>query len=130
ANCANPFTGQCPCERISCLNQVFFFQAEDGIRYSSVTGVQTCALPIFKLKLTERYAKDCLLSPALPACHVTCMYVTAWVMGSLSLATGSPVFPPFSRFLGQSTGTVGPGTHATCPNSGASVTYLESTVAI
>src|SRR5256886_5882767 len=27
---------------------VFFFQAEDGIRYLTVTGVQTCALPIFK----------------------------------------------------------------------------------
>src|SRR5260370_9579954 len=27
----------------------FFFQAEDGIRYSSVTGVQTCALPIYRL---------------------------------------------------------------------------------
>src|SRR5207237_399850 len=26
----------------------FFFQAEDGIRDSSVTGVQTCALPIFR----------------------------------------------------------------------------------
>src|SRR5260370_25922180 len=26
--------------------RVFFFQAEDGIRDSSVTGVQTCALPI------------------------------------------------------------------------------------
>src|SRR5690625_2887277 len=25
----------------------FFFQAEDGIRYGHVTGVQTCALPIF-----------------------------------------------------------------------------------
>src|SRR5690348_17606810 len=25
----------------------FFFQAEDGIRYGRVTGVQTCALPIF-----------------------------------------------------------------------------------
>src|SRR5215470_18636637 len=25
----------------------FFFQAEDGIRYATVTGVQTCALPIF-----------------------------------------------------------------------------------
>src|SRR5580704_19052854 len=25
---------------------VFFFQAEDGIRYGRVTGVQTCALPI------------------------------------------------------------------------------------
>src|SRR4030066_361902 len=26
---------------------LFFFQAEDGIRDSSVTGVQTCALPIW-----------------------------------------------------------------------------------
>src|SRR5260370_42531840 len=26
----------------------FFFQAEDGIRDSSVTGVQTCALPIWR----------------------------------------------------------------------------------
>src|SRR5260370_8552110 len=29
-----------------CVSCFFFFQAEDGIRYSSVTGVQTCALPI------------------------------------------------------------------------------------
>src|SRR5437764_1789811 len=29
----------------------FFFQAEDGIRDTSVTGVQTCALPIFPLGL-------------------------------------------------------------------------------
>ena len=28
---------------------VFFFQAEDGIRDDLVTGVQTCALPIFWL---------------------------------------------------------------------------------
>src|SRR5207237_4039195 len=27
----------------------FFFQAEDGIRDSSVTGVQTCALPISRV---------------------------------------------------------------------------------
>src|SRR5438445_9778278 len=27
----------------------FFFQAEDGIRDIGVTGVQTCALPIFRL---------------------------------------------------------------------------------
>src|SRR5207237_4370083 len=32
----------------------FFFQAEDGIRDSSVTGVQTCALPIFVRSLTPR----------------------------------------------------------------------------
>src|SRR5947209_12384454 len=29
----------------------FFFQAEDGIRDIGVTGVQTCALPIFSLTL-------------------------------------------------------------------------------
>src|SRR5256885_2562116 len=28
--------------------RIFFFQAEDGIRDYKVTGVQTCALPIFK----------------------------------------------------------------------------------
>src|SRR5260370_499401 len=32
---------------------VFFFQAEDGIRDSSVTGVQTCALPILNVLLAE-----------------------------------------------------------------------------
>src|SRR3712207_8762814 len=31
----------------------FFFQAEDGIRVIGVTGVQTCALPIFNQILTE-----------------------------------------------------------------------------
>src|SRR5260370_14183068 len=33
---------------VFCAYLVFFFQAEDGIRDSSVTGVQTCALPIFQ----------------------------------------------------------------------------------
>src|SRR5260370_19992721 len=33
---------------------VFFFQAEDGIRDSSVTGVQTCALPISSPPLPPR----------------------------------------------------------------------------
>ena len=28
----------------------FFFQAEDGIRDTEVTGVQTCALPISQIK--------------------------------------------------------------------------------
>src|SRR2546429_5744524 len=29
------------------IRRFFFFQAEDGIRDVAVTGVQTCALPIF-----------------------------------------------------------------------------------
>src|SRR5260370_856978 len=32
--------------RIRKTRYIFFFKAEDGIRDSSVTGVQTCALPI------------------------------------------------------------------------------------
>src|SRR5207244_9137253 len=32
----------------------FFFQAEDGIRDDLVTGVQTCALPIFRFTLLGR----------------------------------------------------------------------------
>src|SRR2546425_7359066 len=32
----------------------FFFQAEDGIRYKLVTGVQTCALPISSGRQVDR----------------------------------------------------------------------------
>src|SRR5260370_5830884 len=35
------------------LSSFFFFQAEDGIRDSSVTGVQTCALPISRFTRTS-----------------------------------------------------------------------------
>src|SRR5690606_40086351 len=33
------------------LSFLFFFQAEDGIRAFHVTGVQTCALPILRLRV-------------------------------------------------------------------------------
>src|SRR5262249_59627439 len=36
----------------------FFFQAEDGIRDWSVTGVQTCALPICRSERTARLARE------------------------------------------------------------------------
>src|SRR5260370_40036162 len=36
----------------------FFFQAEDGIRDSSVTGVQTCALPISEGNVSSRHGRD------------------------------------------------------------------------
>src|ERR1017187_7725400 len=69
-----PFTGNSPCTcskvRGICVSsrtrtrlnlgspistvQFFFFQAEDGIRDTSVTGVQTCALPIWQ---TDRPAR-------------------------------------------------------------------------
>src|SRR5258708_11325433 len=36
----------------------FFFQAEDGIRDDLVTGVQTCALPIYSPDATSMSARD------------------------------------------------------------------------
>src|SRR5260221_8725754 len=41
---------------------VFFFQAEDGIRDHCVTGVQTCALPIWpRVDQVEADAAECAL---------------------------------------------------------------------
>src|SRR5256886_11161473 len=44
-SCASVFSRRSVSE--SRVMAVFFFQAEDGIRDLTVTGVQTCALPIF-----------------------------------------------------------------------------------
>src|SRR5438874_1792156 len=41
------FFGKSSMNRPSTLVRIFFFQAEDGIRDLYVTGVQTCALPIY-----------------------------------------------------------------------------------
>src|SRR5207245_3749116 len=53
---------------------VFFFQAEDGIRDATVTGVQTCALPICVCRRFGRSGLSMVLvqmrpaSPAIRAC--------------------------------------------------------------
>src|SRR5207245_5341674 len=44
---------------------VFFFQAEDGIRDATVTGVQTCALPICQKKMAFRWQAAALMRSAL-----------------------------------------------------------------
>src|SRR5690606_40154919 len=48
----------------------FFFQAEDGIRDFHVTGVQTCALPIFGFSLGETalaaFPRVALEAPSVP----------------------------------------------------------------
>src|SRR6266513_5912209 len=43
---------------------VFFFQAEDGIRDRNVTGVQTCALPIYSEKTEKLWRKSSSATPA------------------------------------------------------------------
>src|SRR2546430_6740222 len=39
----------------------FFFQAEDGIRDLTVTGVQTCALPIYPVRRSHRHRARALM---------------------------------------------------------------------
>src|SRR5207248_7212269 len=50
-----------------CPSPRFFCQAEDGIRYRTVTGVQTCALPIFAPAQNLPRAGVLLAIPALVA---------------------------------------------------------------
>src|SRR3712207_7620619 len=47
---------------------VFFFQAEDGIRDIGVTGVQTCALPIYRQPCATTRKKPCS-SPNITNCQ-------------------------------------------------------------
>src|SRR5438093_6089704 len=69
---------------------VFFFQAEDGIRDWSVTGVQTCALPIYlrsagraKIKSSERLSNPASRSvrtaaPIRAASWERCIHAKTW----------------------------------------------------
>src|SRR5256886_12909217 len=46
---------------------LFFFQAEDGIRDLTVTGVQTCALPIFQYAMNTQLSLQYQVSPSILA---------------------------------------------------------------
>src|SRR3712207_8551068 len=66
------------------LSFFFFFQAEDGIRDIGVTGVQTCALPIFDQQL--------YLQGFLPVTQ--CVLSKKYGFTGLSTNTGSGVVTP------------------------------------
>src|SRR5438046_5218787 len=74
---------------------MFFVQAEDAIRDWSVTGVQTCALPIFRLsRMTGCRAWSSVMLSLLAALAPTMsptMYI-AWVVAS----------PPMTDYYGIS----------------------------
>src|SRR3712207_8959137 len=72
---------------------LFFFQAEDGIRDIGVTGVQTCALPIWRLPWRYRSALSRRLLTMPRSMEATCSSGTlstpegrAAISTSLSLA--------------------------------------------
>src|SRR5699024_11818806 len=43
------YSTSCVLRSLADVSVAFFFQAEDGIRDRNVTGVQTCALPIYEM---------------------------------------------------------------------------------
>src|SRR2546425_12154073 len=56
--------------------QLFFFQAEDGIRYKLVTGVQTCALPILKREMSPPPTAAEGVAPASRAAMIPGLFLT------------------------------------------------------
>src|SRR5260370_11937663 len=70
---------------IHASSYLFFFQAEDGIRDSSVTGVQTCALPILVRDIGGIEA-NVLIMPNLDAANIAYQMINV-------LADGLPVGP-------------------------------------
>src|SRR5207247_4383381 len=110
---------------------VFFFQAEDGIRDPLVTGVQTCALPIFALGARRRRFESCRSdhSPAgtpcgelqrggtaaWPACESTLEDVAA-----TALRVASIYFHPHPSFLPSPPRTA-PTSARICPSKNRNV---------
>src|SRR5690606_40382324 len=59
---------------------VFFFQAEDGIRDFHVTGVQTCALPIFfRKKKLGYFSRTVFLANILAVLALLLSYSAAYI---------------------------------------------------
>src|SRR5437764_6565218 len=78
----------------------FFFQAEDGIRDTSVTGVQTCALPIYSF----HYSPSARVNPSASNSSAA-LYGSIWRAATRStIAASSPGFsrPRSNRSMNRS----------------------------
>src|SRR5699024_11978117 len=89
----------------------FFFQAEDGIRDRNVTGVQTCALPIFVLIVlnpllawsrtlaTIGFDADALVAFAFPSTFVNAFDALSVALIDIGLDTAFLTVPAFAFTL-------------------------------
>src|SRR5947209_11911468 len=73
----------------SCTWLFFFFQAEDGIRVIGVTGVQTCALPIWT-SLTDRSKAAAAPATVSGESHVRCHWDSRSWEGGVEVTTREP----------------------------------------
>src|SRR5256885_3771526 len=95
----------------SCSESIFFFQAEDGIRDYKVTGVQTCALPIFSALCAKRLSYP---TPVEPGDKLSNRHGTKGVVSQIlpdaampHLADGTPVEVIYSCMGVPTRGTLG-----------------------
>src|SRR2546430_10851317 len=97
----------------------FFFQAEDGIRDLTVTGVQTCALPISFNTLLYRFSGDediAVGSPVAGRSHVELERLIGFFTNTLVLRTrlgGNPTFRDLIKRVRE--GTAGALAHQELP---------------
>src|SRR6266446_10077304 len=74
----------------------FFFQAEDGIRDYKVTGVQTCALPIYlaaRMLVQRRYTwRGALALGVVLGCGEMVRQFSLWTLAVVVLAFGAALW--------------------------------------
>src|SRR5258708_17822188 len=85
-----------------CVGVFFFFQAEDGIRDDLVTGVQTCALPIFAFAAAIRRSHAHAMTAPAP----TAMPLIAPMIGRRQARIAS-INRPVARVNATSAGEIG-----------------------
>src|SRR5256885_3808897 len=79
---------------------VFFFQAEDGIRDYKVTGVQTCALPIFQFESFFDGGSPCTTTSSEPSAFF--FTIESFTAERFAPATRPAVFAEYTDMLQRS----------------------------
>src|SRR5438093_7493302 len=89
--------------KAACLPRLplFFFQAEDGIRDWSVTGVQTCALPISPFPAAFDRFHMGIQDEAAHRFHVELLAAAALASAALIARSAPPAFPPPIQVAGK-----------------------------
>src|SRR5436189_4181299 len=83
-----------PCCILLCR---FFFQAEDGIRDTSVTGVQTCALPIYRSRAPREVIG--LFRTVLEDNSYGARLLVLQIVGALNASVTSELYPSVMKHL-------------------------------
>src|SRR3712207_3698532 len=78
---------------------VFFFQAEDGIRDIGVTGVQTCALPIFYLPEAHTDFILAVIGEELGALGILCLLFLYGMIAYAGLRTAKAAKGVYAKML-------------------------------